>query len=483
MGRKNIILIVSDDHGYADRSLLGHDSAVHTPALDRLAAEGTSHTDAYVTAPVCSPSRAGLISGVHQARWGADFFESSSFPPPTLPTLAERLGAQGYRTGYLGKVHYGLDEPGSRSCPEQHGFDESFYGLGSGQMGRLNYMRHSRAAQAEYKEAAAPMAVAPLFDNGEQVEHEGFLTWEIGRRARDFIARAAADEQPFFLLVAFNAVHNFCWQLPADELRKRGLPHHDDWHPASGATYHDWYDNAIVPNLEHGREYYLAQLELMDAEIGQVLDQLDELSLADDTVVVYTTDNGGSPCNYASNTPLRGTKYTLWEGGVRVPMIVRWPGVAQPGATVPGLASSLDLTPTLLRAAGTKLADDEPCDGQDLSELWTGAGEGHDALHWTTGPWSWSVRQGDWKLSWVDPDSTEAGGLRRVEHAPVGSGHFLANLADDPGEQVNLVESHPDDFARMLALHEQWADEVRTSREHYDPLVPEGWRSRSGASH
>lgn len=201
--RPNILFIVSDDHGYADRSALGHRDDVATPSLDRLAAEGVSCTDAYVTAPICSPSRAGMITGRYQQRWGGLWFDSARFPDDDRPTLAETLHQQGYRTGYFGKVHYGPEDVGDRACPPHHGFDTTLYGLAGHSMGRLNYLHHSAQAQQEYGEAAVPMAVQPLMAGDDPVEFEGFLTDELARAAKDFIGdRAqddtAADDQPFF---------------------------------------------------------------------------------------------------------------------------------------------------------------------------------------------------------------------------------------------------------------------------------------------
>jgi arylsulfatase A-like enzyme len=332
MNRPNILLIVSDDHGYADRGSLGIHADVKTPALDRLAAEGVSCTDAYVTAPICSPSRAAIISGRYQQRWGGQWFDSAEFPPDDVPTLAEILRDQGYRTGYFGKVHYGGEAVGDRACPPHHGFEETLYGLAGQSFGRLNYLHHSDDAVSSYGQPAAHhMAVQPLLSGDEPVEHEGFLTAELGRRAAQFIS--GEDDRPYFCMLAFNAVHNFCWQLPEDELAARGLPTFRDWTPDVNDSFNEWYDDAIVPNLPHGREYYLAQLELMDAEIGRLLDLVD-----DNTIVVYVTDNGGSTCNFGDNTPLRGTKYTLWDGGIRVPMLWRWPGQL-PAGPVAGRAS------------------------------------------------------------------------------------------------------------------------------------------------
>lgn len=451
----NIVLIVSDDHGYADRGALGSTEAI-TPGLDRLAAEGLTCTDAYVTAPICSPSRAGIISGRYQQRWGGLWFDSASFPPDepaAAPSLAEALRDQGYRTGYFGKVHYGAEQVGERGCPPHHGFDQTVYGLAGQSMGRLNYLHHSRAAQRGYGDAAVPMAVQPLLTGDEPYEYEGFLTAELGRLARDFIA--GPGDQPYFCMIAFNAVHNFCWQLPAEELRRRGLPAFQDWDPSSGTSYGDWYDDVIVPNLPHGRDYYLAQLELMDAEIGRILDQLDETGRAGDTIVVYLTDNGGSTCNYGDNTPLRGTKYTLWEGGIRVPFLVRWPDRIAAGTTRTALTSSLDLYPTLLAAAGADPAASAHSDGVDL----LADPHGHDQLHWDCG-FQWAVRSGTWKLSHVDETAADVQHLRSYEHAPMGAGTWLTDLAADPSEQRNLAADRPNRVAALRDLHRDWRDAV-----------------------
>jgi arylsulfatase A-like enzyme len=450
--RPNVILIVSDDHGYADRAALGIHPELNTPALDRLAAEGVSCDSAYVTAPICSPSRAAIISGRYQQRWGARWFDTSAFPPDGT-SLAEQFAELGYATGYFGKVHYGPEKPGDRACPDQHGFAESLYGLAGLSMGRLHYQHHSRSAAEQYgTEGTRVHGVSPLFEDGEEAELEGFLTAELGSRAREFVARHS--DEPFFGMLAFNAVHNFCWQLPAEELQRRGLAEHPDWDENTGA-YVDWYDGAISPNLPDGRAYYEAQLELMDAEIGRLLDQLDALGLADNTIVVYITDNGGSTCNYGDNTPLHGTKYTLWEGGIRVPMLVRWPaGGISAGRHTNALVSTLDLYPTLLTAAG---GAPHNCDGINQLPLLAGHRErGHGTLHWDCG-FQWAVRDQEWKLTWVEPNSPVAQDIRQVEHAEPGAGFRLHHIAEDVAENENLVQARPDIVERLTALHDNWA--------------------------
>ncbi|MFV0406551.1 MAG: sulfatase [Propioniciclava sp.] len=456
--RPNVLLIVSDDHGYGDIGATGPDGDITTPALDLLVQEGMRCTDAYVTAPICSPSRAGLISGRYQQRWGGLWFDSARFPPDHRPTIAEAMRDQGYRTGYFGKVHYGGEQVGDRACPPHHGFETTFYGLAGQSMGRLNYLRHSEAAQAAYGQAAGPMAVQPMLSGDDPVEHEGFLTAELGRRARDFMA--TNDERPFFAMVAFNAVHNFCWQLPQQELEVRGLPPYRDWDPNTATDYGDWYDDVVMPNLPHGREYYLAQLELMDTEIQSMLEQLRQSGLAQDTVVVYTTDNGGSTCNYGDNTPLRGTKYTLWEGGIRVPLLIYAPGRVAPGSTRTELTSTLDLYPTLLVLAGADRSTWEHSDGRDI----LGHDGGHAALHWDNG-FQWAVRSGRWKYSVVEADHDQVHALVRDEHAPMGAGPFLADLESDIGETCDLSAAHPDVVDTLTAIHQQWRRNVGLGAE------------------
>jgi arylsulfatase A-like enzyme len=460
--KPNVVVILSDDHGYGDFSKRSDDPHVCTPHLDRLAAQSVSCTDAYVTAPICSPSRAGLIAGSYQQRWGATWFGTSSFPEQ-LPSLAERFKEVGYATGYFGKVHYGQEQAGSRGCPDQHGFDESFYALAGNQQGRMNYLRHSQAAVEEYgDEASWRMAVLPMWENGREVEHEGFVTEELGRRAGEF-AESHRD-QPFFAMVAFNAVHNFTFQLPETELAARGLPRYADWNQNT-EPYKDWYDRSIWPDLPHGREYYLAQLELMDQQVGRLLDTLDETGQADNTIVVYLTDNGGSTCNFGDNHPLRGGKYTLWEGGIRVPFLVRWPeggigGDVGSGRAFDGLVSAMDLYPSLLSAAGAAREAWQHCDGIDQIPAWRGeqAERRHSALHWDA-EFQWAVREGDWKLHVVD-DSPHVDELRDHEHAPISAGTRLTNLASDMGEKTDLSDRHPDIVRHLTQRHLAWRTDV-----------------------
>lgn len=515
----NILLIISDDHGYGDLSFHQHDPQVKTPNLDRLARTGRFYQQAYVSAPVCSPSRAGLITGSHQQRWGALWFDSANFAPAEYPTIAQVLKQAGYRTGYFGKVHYGSqDNYGSYSCPDQHGFDQSFYGLAALSMGRLHYQRHSQQWVQRYGETAAQVhGVHPMVHNGKQVDCDNHLTLEFAVRARRFMAASsnasasgeafqcpvagetacgsssgqvsqpssqacypsdqvlprplsdsapqpggpkAQSQQPFFCMLAFNAVHNFTWQLPQYQLDAHGLPQHPDFDPQASA-YVDWYDGCVSPNLKHGREYYLAQLELMDKEIGRTLDFLAETGQDRNTLVVYLTDNGGSKCNYGENWPLTGGKYSLYEGGVRVPMIVSWPGRIPAGSRSDALVSALDLLPTFAAVAGVDLPRPDLVDGQDLSANFVTDAPVHSRLHFACRD-QWAVRDQDWKLRWVDPESPLRTQLRQVEHTQIGAGWSLVKLTDslDESPAANQIQHYPQVARDLLAAQQRWCEKV-----------------------
>lgn len=457
--RPDILLIISDDHGYGDLSAEPTEEGLHTPNLERLRASGVTFTRGYVSAPICSPSRAGLIAGTHQARWGAQWFDTAQFPPAEREVGPETLRRSGYRTGYFGKVHYGPDTPGSRSCPDQHGFDESLYGLAAQSMGRLHYLQHSAQAADENPEVAHVHGIHPLFDGGEPVDTDTHLTELFTDRAIDFIERSHEDgEDPYFCMVAYNAVHNFAWQLPPQELERHGLPSHDDFAPGT-EEYVDWYDGAVSPNLENGRAYYLAQLDLMDRHIGRLLDTVEASGRADQTVIVYLTDNGGSSCNYGDNGPLDGTKYTLFEGGVRVPFMVRWPGHGEPGTSSDALVSALDLVPSFVAAAadgtGTE-ASLESYDGQDLRPVLRGESAGHEALFFDTGVQQAVIRPDVKWRNLTEDSAAMREALLRVEHTDIGEGESVVRFENglaaecDPAaavEDPELRDSLRADFA------------------------------------
>lgn len=330
-------------------------------------------------------------------------------------------------------------------------------------MGRLHYLTHELDAVGKYGDAAYYHGMHAMYENGVPVACHEHLTREFGRRARDFMTEAIQAHDPYFCMVAFNAVHNFTWQLPEEELAKRGLKAHPDFDPIVD-EYVDWYDGAISPNLENGREYYLAQLEMMDEEIGRLLDLLEETETLQNTLVIYLTDNGGSACNFGNNAPLTGSKYTLFEGGVRVPYLASWPQVIPAGSGTQELTSSLDLLPTFAYVAGAQLPNNQPIDGVNLFERFSGVGKGHDALFFDTG-FQWSVRTQNWKLHEVHDDENSQNArkiMQEVEHTDIGCGRSLFSLRDHLAEtpENDCLSQYPDKAAELAQLYHEWYREI-----------------------
>ena len=450
----NVLLLLADDQGYADLGFLGLKDEVHTPNLDRLAASGLYLPNAYASSPICNPSRVGLLTGRYQQRWKNFFYGGGRGLPPEATTIAERLQEAGYSTGYFGKVHTGGPdrEPEAYGFPLNQGFDR-FYGTTTG--GRVHYLRHGPEAQAEFGEAAGQMAVGPLWDDTDSIDFDGFTTEAFGAQARAFVAENQA--RPFFALVAFNAVHNFAWQLPDAELEARGLEEFPDWNPES-AKYMAWYEGVHRRDWPEGRAYYLAQLECMDREVGRMLDQLDELGLTENTLVVYTVDNGGCVPDWADNGPLAGSKYHLLEGGTRTPTLLSMPGTLPAGEVHAELFSALDLAPTICELAGIEVPATEFDGADQLAVLRGEAAASPRDLHWDIG-WQWSVRSGDWKLMQTE-DEDFARREADFEQVGVRTGTHLYDLGRDPGETENLAGARPELVAHLRTEHLAWREAV-----------------------
>lgn len=452
--RPSILLLISDDQGYGDMSCYDGAPDARTPNMDRIAATGVRFLQGYVTSPICSPSRTAILFGRHQARFGTLWFSDGRFPSDTDPTLAGALREQGYATGYIGKVHYCADfkEPGHAGFPLQHGF-ESFYGYCHH---TIDYLKHKQADVDEVgADNAAIVGVGPMWNGAVKRDATGYSTDLFGEAAVEFI-RSHRD-RPFFLQVAFNAVHNFVHQLPEAYIRQYNLETVEDWQPEKEG-YLDWYRRVLRCDtwLHEDPEYrrlYLACLDLLDIQVGRILDTLEELGLRENTLVIYLSDNGGSPRTCACNAPLSGTKYTLSEGGVRVPFLMSWPARIPNGRVIDETVSALDIYPSAL-AAATGQADAAPgSDGINLLPLLSGKerSAGHEALFWDSG-WEWAVRVGDWKL-WVTEQD------RIVNLQPVRVDRRLYNIDRDPSEAENLIERMPGRAAELERAHRQWRAE------------------------
>lgn len=393
----NIVVLVADDLGFADTGAYGGKD-IPTPHLDALAKNGVKFTNGYTSGCVCSPARAGLLTGRYQQRFGFDA-NAEGGPAPTdrgpraldlaQTTFAQRMKALGYVTGIFGKWHQG-DQPGY--LPTDRGFDE-FYGI------------------YPYGLAARPGGKSVQFHRGIQpVDTPADAMEQFASEAAAFIDRH--QRRPFFLYLPFTAVHG----------------------PFVGAEPWARKFDALVPA---NRRKYAADLAQMDDIVGRLMARLRERGLEENTLVFFFSDNGG-PGGAASNGPLRGTKWTVWEGGIRVPFLVQWKGRIPPGRVLAQPMIQLDLLPTAIAAAGGRIEPEWKLDGVNLLPLLEGktTAAPHEALYWRFGV-IWAVRQGDWKLI-----------KGHIDQPP-----RLYNLANDLGEQNDLAAAEP---RRVQALQARW---------------------------
>ncbi|KAA5537990.1 sulfatase [Roseiconus nitratireducens] len=409
--RPNIVFILADDLGYGDVGCYGC-TDIQTPVLDQLATEGVRFTDFYANAAVCSPTRIAFLTGRYQQRLGLDnalyYQEMGRGLPTDGETIADDLRSAGYTTGISGKWHVGYDR---QRQPHQQGFDHFFGLLG----GNHHYFDHMDR-----------IGVPDLWLDNAPIKREGYSTDLITEDAITFIE--SHHEAPFFLYLSHAAPH-FPYQAPGDR-DKPVKPKTKSWQQGD-------------------RETYVAMVERMDDGIGKVLATLDALDLRQKTLVVFTSDNGGS--TWSRNAPLRGEKSTIWEGGVRVPCLARWPGVLPEGQVTSQVGITMDWTATFRRLAGVA-NDDAGEDGMDLLPVLTGQEPNQTrTLFWRRkkGPVrknveeGLAVRKGKWKLI------KQATGER-----------YLFDLQSDIGETQNLIDQHPDLAANLDAELVAWEERV-----------------------
>ncbi len=448
--RPNILVIVTDDQGYADLGAFPHSvEDVVTPNMDRLAAGGILFSQAYVTAPVCSPSRAGWNTGRYQQRWGGWHWEAGL--PPEESTLAEYLKAENYVTGKFGKSDFGVGYHShtAREYPLNHGFDE-FLGFSSH---AHDYFLLSEEIERRTPDPAGDSAaLGPLLHNQTRKSYEeGYTTEIFTDEAVAFIDRNASED--FFVTVSYNSVHNLIHEVPERFLKKHGVDPLPNYDPSMG-TYQDYYRDSIHPNrvpVEDRRKYYLANLECMDENVGRLLDTLDRLNIAENTLVILFGDNGGAQNTGSRNLPLKGTKHTLYEGGIRVPYVLRWPSRFGGGQTFPHLVSTLDILPTCLDAINVS-PDLEP-DGRSLLKVISTSTPLHEEpLFWAWGD-QYAVRDGDWKLVKGELFRQD---LRTRDPQEVA----LFNIREDIGEENDLSGTETETFGRLQSLFENWRAEM-----------------------
>lgn len=432
----NIIVIIADDVGYADISAYGI-NRIPTPNIDRIGSQGVRFTDAYVTAPVCGPSRAGLQTGRFQDRFGYEYnngparrdVEDNLGLPVSEVTIAQALRGQGYRTGLIGKWHLGANDP---YYPTNRGYDE-FVGLLPGATAYIDPATagvHTFVREdGEAGNSGGRNRYTQIFEGPERRvvnNMDEYLTDYLGRRAVEFVRRNSAAAQPYFLYLAPTAAHD-----PLQVTQK-------------------YYDRFPHIASEQNR-IYAAMVSALDDMVGEVLRAVDDSGEADNTMIIFLTDNGCAAyyAGMCACEPLRGGKLSHYEGGVRVPFMIRWPEKLTAGQIYRNPISSMDIFPTALTAAGGKLPSDRVYDGVDLLPYLSGAilGIPHEQLAWRRTPMA-SIRKGDWKL-WK---STE------------GKFTLLFNLKDDPNETTNLAERNPAKLKELEAAFDQWARDMQDPR-------------------
>lgn len=431
--RPNIVLIVSDDQGYPDLGCIGT-KEIKTPHLDALARSGVRLTNFYVTWPACTPSRGSILTGRYPLRnglydmirndlvnYGHRYTEKDYATSPEMTLgmdlrevmISQVLKQSGYATGMIGKWDGGRAR---RFLPLQRGF-EVFYGFANT---GIDYFTHER------------YGMPSMFRGNDRTEADK------GTYATDLFRREAVNfirthrEQPFFLYVAFNAPHGAS-AFASNDSTKAGV----------GVQVPDKYlDMYPITGEKENVRKYMAAVTCMDEAIGQIVETLRNLKLEDNTLIIFLSDNGGS--GNGGNQPLKGGKSSLWEGGLRVPFIARWPGRIPAGAVSDAFLTSLEIFPTIVAASGAKLPSGLILDGFDMLPVLRGQAAGRQEMYWEFRG-DKAARMGNFK--WLESEK--------------GSGLF--DLSQDVGEQHDLSESKPDLAARIRERYNVWRKEMEAA--------------------
>ncbi|WP_405415203.1 sulfatase [Maribacter sp. Asnod1-A12] len=460
--KPNILLIVVDDLGYADFSpFKNHDNSIETPHITELGESGKVFTQAYVTAPVCSPSRAGILTGKNQFRWDKPASWGPGLPD-SVKTIAEYLKDAGYRTARIGKNDLGRNfhKNNVREYPLNHGYDE-FLGFSAH---AHDYWLVSNEIRNRTPDPYGTSALlGPLMHNmGEKSFDEGYLTDILTDASIEFIEQE--NDKPFFLTLSYNAVHHLIHEVPKKYLDKYKVKEIPNYDPDSlltfgnheAGTYAAYYDKySRVGTIQHDdlRKYYLANLACLDDNIGRVLEALKSKELQENTLILFISDNGGSPLTGANNMPLTGGKYSLWEGGIRVPMVLSWPGRIKENSIENRYVSATDILPTLVNAVGLNLSDPE-LDGIDLLKP-----QKDRLLVWK---WqkTWAVRKGDWKLTNAKENHWKSEPSAQYVKPIVDNMNLkLFNVETDPGERKDLSKNYPEIVAELEYAFNSWCKE------------------------
>ncbi|MBC8469929.1 MAG: sulfatase-like hydrolase/transferase [Planctomycetes bacterium] len=421
--KPNVILIFTDDQGTIDVNCYGSKD-LYTSNLDRLAKEGTRFTQFYVGAPVCSPSRAALMTGRYPQGAGVPGNVSSQPGHTGMPTeqitIAEMMKSAGYTTGHVGKWHLGYTP---ETMPNGQGYDSSFGHMG----GCIDNYSHFFYWSGPNRH--------DLWRNGREVWHDGeFFGDLMVDECKKFINEN--KEQPFFLYWAINMPH---YPLQGKEKWRKKYQH-----------------------LDTPRRMYAAFISTMDEMVGKIIDHLDESGLRENTLIIYLSDHGHSVeertfSGGGSSGDFRGHKFTLWEGGLRVPCIVSWPGRIPQNAVRNQTAVSIDWMPTIAQYCGLK-PPEHKIDGKSIVSIIDSpdAPSPHKVIHWQTNRGKhWAVREGNWKLVHNGPATDYKG--RKLPKAE----NFLSNIAQDATETNNIAGSNTDIVRRLTNLHENWLSQIQ----------------------
>ena len=447
MSAPNFIAFLTDDQGYGDLSCMGA-TDFRTPHLDRMAAAGVRFTDWYSNSPVCSPSRAALLTGRYPGNAGVRAIlaghRTATGLPPHVPSLATALGELGYGTYMSGKWHLGLQE---ESRPHTHGFDHWFGFMA----GCIDYYSH-----IFYWDMNNPgPGINPthdLWEDDREIWIDGrYFTELIAEKAIEYLRQAAKAGKPFFLYMPFNAPH---------------YPMH------APQKYLDRFSD-----LPWDRQIMAAMLGAVDDSVGEILAALERHGMRDKTFVFYQSDNGPSretrnwldgtadPYYGGTTGKLKGHKFSLYEGGIRMPALMSWPARIPEGQVIDRIGAAMDIFPTFLMAAGGDPGAHE-LDGRDLLDMVVyGADSPHDEIFWEMGDQT-AVRRGKWKL-------VLNGQL--VEGAPPQDAVHLADMETDMGERHNLKDEYPELAGILTAAAEAWREEMEAIwRDRWDPGEPDG---------
>jgi arylsulfatase A-like enzyme len=402
--RPNIIYIMADDMGYADLSCYGRKD-YKTPNLDKLAAQGIKFINAYAGAPLCTPTRASFMTGRYPARIPIGLREplvdSTVGLTRDVPSLATLMKKAGYETYLVGKWHLGFSP---ESSPMKNGFDE-FFGFHGGS---IDYISHTD-----------PDGNSDLYENDKPVVKEGYMTDLLSEKALEILSRP--HSKPFFLSFMFNAPH-WPWQAPGDSVYPLSVP---KW-IAGGSP-----------------KTYAAMVKAMDDAVGMILQKLDEKNLSANTVVIFTSDNGGE--RFSSMGELSGKKALLWEGGIKEPAFIRWPGKIAAGTETNQSAITMDWTATILALAKTKADPGFPLDGIDLMPVCTGKNKAFArTFFWRVFQRNQqkAIRDGNWKYLQDE------------------KGEYLFDLSVDVSEKNDLKEKNKDVFERLKQKYSEWEKTV-----------------------